>query len=139
MSVKFSAKEVSRIVAQPGYGIVNGELPTDEPSKRNKFNAVRVEFQGLKFDSKAEMARYGDLRLLELSGQISGLKVQPVFELHAGVKYRADFRYTENGRVIVEDVKSKPTATPSFKIKWKQVQELHPEIEFRIIERTKAK
>lgn len=138
MGVKFSTKELQRIIAQPGYGIVNGELPADEPGKRNKFNAQRCEFNGLKFDSKAEMRRYGDLRLLELTGQISVLEVQPVFELHAGVKYRGDFRYIENGKTICEDVKSKPTATASFKIKWKQVKELYPDVDFRIIERTKA-
>lgn len=139
MGVKFSEKELQRIIAQPGYEIVNGELPSDAPSKRNKFNAQRCEFNGLKFDSKAEMRRYGDLRLLELTGQISALEVQPVFELHAGVKYRGDFRYIENGQTIVEDVKSKPTATSTFKMKWKQVKERYPTIDFRIIERTKTK
>jgi len=140
MGVKFSTKELQRIIAQPGYGIVGGELPDDtKDAKRNKFNAVRCEFNGIHFDSKAEMRRYGDLRLLELTGQISALEVQPVFELHAGVKYRGDFRYIENGKTICEDVKSKPTATASFKIKWKQVKELYPDVDFRIIERTKAK
>lgn len=40
MSVKFSTKELQRIIAQPGYGIVNGELPDNVPSRRNKFNAM---------------------------------------------------------------------------------------------------
>lgn len=138
--LKFSTKELQRIIAQPGYEIVSGELPDDtKDAKRNKFNAVSVVFDGIRFASKAEMKRYGDLRLLELTGQISALEVQPVFDLHAGVKYRGDFRYIENGQTIVEDVKSKPTATSTFKVKWKQVKELYPEIDFRIIERTKAK
>lgn len=54
MGVKFSTKELQRIIAQPGYGIVGGELPDDtKDAKRNKFNAVRCEFNGIHFDSKA--------------------------------------------------------------------------------------
>lgn len=103
--------------------------------KRNKYNAQRCEFNGLKFASKAEMKRYGELRLLELTGQISDLEPQPVFVLTGKVKYRGDFRYIEQGKIIVEDVKGgKATATALFKVKWKQVQELYPDIEFRLIE-----
>lgn len=105
-------------------------------SKRNKFNAVRCEFDGMKFDSKAEMARYGELRLLQLTGAISALKHHPVLDLPAGVKYEADFRYTEQGRVIVEDVKGgKATQTAAFRLKWKQAKELYPDYEFRLLER----
>ncbi len=135
MSVKFSTKELQRIIAQPGYGIVNGEMPTDEPSKRNKFNAVSVVFNGIRFDSKAEMARYGSLRLLELTNQISDLELQPVLDLYAGVKYKPDFMYTENGVTVVEDVKGgKATQTSSFKDKWKQAQAKYPEYRFVIVE-----
>lgn len=110
-------------------------------AKRNKFGAVRCEFEGMKFASKAEMRRWGDLRLLEMTGQISDLEFQPEFKLHAGVKYRADFRYIENGKTVCEDVKgggkkggSRGTVTPVFRIKWKQVQELYPDIDWRLIE-----
>ena len=135
MGVKFSTKELQRIIAQPGYGIVNGELPDDSKTgKRNKFNAVSVIFDGIRFDSKAEMQRYGDLRLLELTGQISALKVHPTLELYAGVKYKPDFMYIENGVMVVEDVKSKPTAQlDSFKNKWKQAQAKYPNYKFVII------
>ena len=97
-------------------------------SRGNKFNAQRCEFNGIHFDSKAEMVRYGDLRLLELTGTISALEVKPVYELPAGIKYIADFRYIEAGKIIVEDVKGgKATQTSTFKNKWKQVKH------FRII------
>ncbi len=130
MSVKFSTKELQRIIAQPGYGIVNGELPDNAPSGRNKFNAVSVVFNGIRFDSKAEMARYGSLRLLELTNQISDLELQPVFELPGKVRYRADFKYVENGKTIVEDVKGFETA--SWKIKKKLFLETYPDLELRI-------
>lgn len=136
MSVKFSTKELQRIIAQPGYGIVNGELPDNVPSRRNKFNAVSVVFNGIRFDSKAEMRRYGELRTLELGGQIGNLAVHPTLDLYAGVKYKPDFMYTENGQTIVEDVKGgKATQLESFKNKWKQAKEKYPEYRFVIVER----
>lgn len=102
--------------------------------KRTKYGNVRCEFDGLKFDSKAEMARYGSLRLLQLTGHISALEVHPVIKLHAGIKYVADFRYIEQNRVVIEDVKGgKATQTAAFKIKWKQAQERYPEYDFRIV------
>ena len=104
-------------------------------SKRNKFNAVACEFNGLRFASKAEMKVYGDYRLLELTGAISELKPQPVLALPGGVKYRADFRHIENGRVVITEVKGgKATQTQAWRNKWKQAKELYPDYEFRLIE-----
>lgn len=108
---------------------------TEKPKRRNKYNAVRCEWEGIRFDSKREMARYGELRLLELGNEIADLTLQPVFELPGGIKYKADFQYTEGGRVVVEDVKGgKATQTRVFLNKWKQVNELYPDIDWRLIE-----
>ena len=105
-------------------------------SKRNKFNAVACQFDGLRFASKAEMRVYGDYRLLELTGAITELSTQPVLELASGVKYRADFRHVENGRVVITEVKGgKATQTAAFKLKWRQAQALYPQYEFRLIEK----
>ena len=106
-------------------------------ASKSKYHNVRCEWDGMKFDSKKEMARYADLRLLELTGHISQLKVQPVYILTAGVKYKGDFQYIENGKTICEDVKSgekagKGTQTRVFLNKWKQAKVLYPQIEFRI-------
>lgn len=105
--------------------------------KRNKFNAQRcVAFGDMKFDSKAEMAVYGEYRLLEMTGAISELKHHPVLELPAGVKYEADFRFVENGQVVIVDIKGgKATQTAAFKLKWRQAKELYPQYEFRLIEK----
>lgn len=97
---------------------------------KSKYNAVRCEFMGIKFASKAEMRRYGELRLLELSGQITGLEVQPKIELAAGVRYIGDFRYTENEQEIIEDTKG--VRTQLFNLKWKQAKERYPTIKFII-------
>lgn len=125
--------EVLEIALQNPDVTIIGELP-DKATKRNKFNAVAVVFDGIRFDSKAEMARYGELRTLELEKQISGLAVHPTLDLYAGVKYKPDFMYTENGQTVVEDVKGgKATQTDAFKNKWKQAKAKYPEYKFVIV------
>lgn len=90
----------------------------------NKFGAVKVVIDGIKFDSTREAKRYEELKLLERAGKIRDLEVQPVYELVKSVKYKnakrakpamiytADFRYwdIEKGELVVEDVKSVATA-----------------------------
>ena len=93
-----------------------------------KYRAKPVTIDGHRFDSQAEGARYRALRLLERAGEITGLELQPVFELAPGVlvpgetrrrpplRYVADFRYRDSlGREVVEDVKG--VETPAFRIK----------------------
>lgn len=87
-------------------------------TKRNKFNAVKIEKDGMKFDSVKEYKRYIELTALMQRGEISELKCQVKFVLAPKVKlegekrakpelrYFADFTYIENGKFIVEDVKS---------------------------------
>jgi len=83
------------------------------------------------FDSKKEANRFDQLYLLAKAKKIHNLCVQPEFLLmdtqkHNGITYRsvkyiADFKYTKNGKTIVEDVKSDHTrklATYRVKIKW---------------------
>ncbi len=95
----------------------------------HKYKAKRTEVDGIKFMSKSEAKRYVDLKLLERSGQIQNLSLQPRFTLQEGflnvdtlekerkIEYVADFMYTENNETIVEDVKGMKTA--DYKIKRK--------------------
>lgn len=99
--------------------------------RQNKYGAVRTEFDGQIFASKAEARRYAHLRLLQKIGEIADLETQPSFPLVVnGQKvctYIADFRYrvSATGEVVVEDVKGGPTATPAFRIKAKLLKALH--------------
>ena len=94
-----------------------------------KYHAVRTEVDGVVFASKAEARRYSDLKILERSGYISGLTLQPKFPLIvAGDKictYIADFSYFEHEtkRLVVEDVKG--VKTPSYRIKNKLFHALY--------------
>lgn len=82
--------------------------------KRNKFGNIKVEVDGIKFDSKREAKRYGELRLLEKAGQIRDIRLQVKYDLKInGVRistYKADFVYWDlvNKREVVEDVKGYP-------------------------------
>lgn len=92
---------------------------------KSKFRNEVVEFDGEKFDSKKELARYGELLLLQKNGDIKDLKKQFVFKLEVEnkliCKYIADFTYiTSGGKFVVEDVKSKHTRKlPVYRIKKK--------------------
>ena len=90
-------------------------------TKRNKFNAVRIEKDGMTFDSQKEYKRYIELTAMQQRGEIQDLKCQVKFELAPKVKiagekrakpalrYFADFTYLKDGQLIVEDVKSAVT------------------------------
>jgi len=90
------------------------------PAKRSKYRNVRTEVDGIKFASKAEARRYGQLQLLVKAGEIRDLELQRKYDLPGGVKYVADFDYIDarTGLPITEDVKG--VLTPVFKLKAKQ-------------------
>lgn len=99
--------------------------------KGKKYNNTKVEYNGIKFDSKKEMQRYLVLKTAEENGLISNLQLQVRFELIPAVKeeyiehlktkdkiktktvqlpitYTCDFMYDKEGETIVEDVKASP-------------------------------
>ena len=86
----------------------------------NKYRNKKTIVNGIKFDSKKEASRYSHLELMQRSGVIEDLELQPRFEIVPQHKwngktqrkksYVADFKYKENGVEIVEDVKGMKTA-----------------------------
>ncbi len=107
----------------------------------NKYRNKKVIVDGKEFDSKKEGNRYKELRLLERAGEISNLELQPRFLLqdkfkkngktYRKIEYVADFKYIENGKTIVEDVKGMQTDV--FKLKHKIFEKVYPDLELRII------
>lgn len=69
-----------------------------------KYHNKKVIIDGLIFDSKKEANRYKELSLLEKAGAIQNLQMQKVL-LEKKCSYIADFVYTENGQMVVEDAK----------------------------------
>lgn len=95
-------------------------------------NVKKPVFDGIRFDSRAEMGRYCDLKLMEQAGVIRDLELQPRFPItiagidirYAGsnrhLTYIADFRYfdIEKNKVIIEDKKMQSGhRTDVYKIK----------------------
>ena len=113
--------------------------PVRLAAPRQKYGAIPLVVDGVRFASSREARRYGELRLLERAGQIWDLTLQPEFHLHAAGrpddpselvgKYRGDFAYATKEGTIVEDVKG--VRTPLYR--WKKK---HVEIEYgiRIVE-----
>ena len=104
--------------------------------KPNKYNAKKIDIDGITFDSKAEGYRYSQLMLLLAAGEISLLELQPKFDFYIDEKkmftYRADFRYRSGLKEIVEDVKG--MTTPVFNLK-KRIIEADYGIEIRMVDK----
>jgi hypothetical protein len=107
-----SAHPTCRSCERLGAMVCSGSLQ----KKASKHGNVKVEVDGIVFDSKREAARYMHLMMLQRVGVISGLRLQVPFVLQPAVlldgkkkrelKYLADFVYLQDGREIVEDSKS---------------------------------
>lgn len=81
------------------------------------------------FASTQEFRRYRELQVLQQAKQISGLQVQPRYDVvingHKVTQYRADFKYVEGDQVVVEDVKpslDEKSHSDVFKLKKKLVE-----------------
>lgn len=104
----------------------------------NKYKSRKVTVDGITFDSQKEYRRFCELRLLERAGKITDLELQAKYELipsqriggkvvERACNYIADFRYKENGEVVVEDVKGykQSKAYDIFAIKRKLMLWIH--------------
>lgn len=113
---------------------------------QNKYHNKKTIIDNITFDSIREAQRYCELKLLKKAGEISNLELQPSFVLletfkkngktHRAIKYIADFMYCDTARggvVVVEDVKSKATMTPVYKIKKKLFESKYPEFSLTIV------
>ena len=101
-----------------------------------KYNSVKTEVDGIKFDSKKEAKRYLELKALESAGEISHLQRQVKYELIPSQKvdgrvverpcsYVADFVYHKlaSNEVVVEDTKG--FKTPDYILKRKMMLYFH--------------
>lgn len=101
----------------------------------SKYRAVKTEWNGRKFDSRAEArwAMYYDSELQ--AGRIKALEYQPVIELLPRpnrVKYVADFLLTHlDGSKEYVDVKG--VVLPVFKLKMKLLKHFYPYVKLTIV------
>lgn len=129
--MKLSERQFRRLRSRRGM---------ETPKYRNTATVVH----GLRFDSKLEARRYGELVDLQADGLIAWFIRQPSFDLAGGIRYRADFLVVWNNlkpyspvvmqpgtAVSVEDCKG--VETPAFKLKRKLFLEAYPLAELRIL------
>ncbi len=107
----------------------------------SKYGNIKTVVDGIKFDSKRESEHYRDLKILERTGVIKDLILQPRYELQPkfkknGISYRkieyvADFQYydTVTNNIIVED--SKGMKTDIYKLKKKMFEYRYPNLELK--------
>lgn len=80
---------------------------------RNKYGNVKVEHEGLKFDSKHELECWKQLKVRMRAREISELRRQVRFDLEVNGmrvgKITVDFTWMENGQLVVADAKSEIT------------------------------
>ena len=98
-----------------------GKCDPFHQTHKNKYQAHKVTYDGITFDSRKEYRRYCELKLLEKAKKISDLKLQVKFVLIPSQKingklverecaYIADFVYKdEDGKEVVEDTKGMRT------------------------------
>lgn len=125
---------------QTRRGHVPSAADVQDPGKLAKYrndHTERVTASGavLRFDSQKEARRYDHLILRQQAGEIRDLRLQVDYTLQEAytdqegrrvraIRYRADFTYRErDGRLVVEDVKSRPTRTREYLIKRKLMKE----------------
>ena len=99
--------------------------------KRHKYGVAsredRTDCDGVVFQSTREMERHGELKMLAATGQITRLKRQVPYRLHATggetiTTYLADFVYLEGAIIVVEDSKGKRTDMYLLKKKWMKAE-----------------
>lgn len=102
-----------------------------------KYGNKKCEWKGIKFDSIHERDRFIILWREEQDGKITDLNRQVRFQLLPAQKgedgrvierpcfYVADFTYRRDGKLVVEDAKSKATKTKEYRLKKKMMLWFH--------------
>ena len=108
--------------------------------KANKYHVspkAERTINGITFASKAEAEAYGQLKIVELAGGISDLKLQPAYMLqesfvdrdgkkHRAIWYVADFSFVRGGHAVICDIKGMKTAV--FNLKEKMFRFKYPDL-----------
>jgi len=118
--------------------------------RKNKYNidttargVQRRTVDGHVFDSLLERDRYLVLRAFQQAGAISGLELQPTYELQPAyrrngrttraITYTPDFSYRRAGQWVVEDAKGRNTQ--ASRLRQKMFVYLYPDAHFYLVTR----
>lgn len=109
-----------RLTEEQFEELMRGRAQPRPVNPRAKFKNIRQEKDGQQFDSKWELERYEQLKLMQAAGEIRELRAQVSYPLMVGDAligaYVADAVYVNaDGRKVVEDAKG--CKTPLYR--WK--------------------
>lgn len=91
----------------------------------HKYRAKPKKVDNIHFSSSKEANYYGQLKMLQMAGEIKYFLMQVPFQLPGNVKYKLDFmEFWKDGTVKYTDIKG--YMTPVSKLKIKQVEDLYP-------------
>lgn len=127
-----------RIISEVGAGMAV-KKERKQGKRVHKYNAKRKEVDGISFASSGEADRYSELKYMASLGIIEHEKewLQVPFVVQGAaiddegqaikeVKYVADFVYSVNGEVVVEDFKG--AITKEFRWKYKKFRQRYPNL-----------
>jgi hypothetical protein len=93
--------------------------------RRHKFNAVAIEHDGIRFDSKMEARYYDILKAKQKAGKVAFFLRQVPLHISAKTRLVIDFQvFNEDGTVDFIDVKGQ--LTEAYKIKKREVELKYP-------------
>jgi hypothetical protein len=99
-------QKAGRAVIKTQFG--GGATPASVPAKAHKLHAQRATsamLDGHSFPSRLERDVAESLFLLQKAGVISDLRFQQSVQLGADVKWKCDFSYLQDGRIIYHEAK----------------------------------
>jgi hypothetical protein len=119
----------------------------DNP-KPTKYRSKAVLCNGIMFDSRAEALFYQGLLIQQAHGHITDLELQPHFILQAAftsgkkkvraIGWKADFQFRRDGKIVIVDVKSRPTITQQARLRHKMFLAQYPNAELELWARAKG-
>lgn len=130
-----------------GSTITNDKKMIKKIQSYSKYGNRKTMVDGMLLDSKKEVYRYSELKLLLKAKEIRNLELQKAYVLqdpfkdfegkhHRAITYLSDFTYEDlkTGRIVVEDVKASLTfQTQVYKLKKKLFLHRYPNIVFKEI------
>jgi hypothetical protein len=106
MSRRLTEEDLAKFQRNSGRTVAPGlgksKLVPRREVKPSKFKNVRTVIDGIKFDSKAEAKRYGELKTLKAVGQVEWFLMQVPIHCGGGVFYRLDFMIKWRTTILVE-------------------------------------
>jgi hypothetical protein len=115
-------KHSGRTVA-PGLG--KSKLVPRREVKPSKYKNVRVTVDGIKFDSKGEAKRYGELKILKATGNVEWFLMQVPISCGGGVFYQADFMIKWRTTMLVEPrITFEDFTGPDLKVKTNKLKQV---------------